>query len=126
MANNNSFRINIAITAIHKLTDRILDVGNAFQNTIFSIYKILYVITPPYYLEWFEKYHPNVPLNQYYGSFPPQCMNINQVTKIDGQQCNRILDAVVTIVKYRKIEIDHAINSKHVWPYLLYYSWEFS
>ena len=39
-------------------------------------------------------------------------MNGIQVSKQDGRQWNRILDAVVTIIKYKKITIDHAIYIK--------------
>ena len=42
----------------------------------------------------------------------PQCMNVIQVTNPDGRQWNILLDAVVTILKYKKITIDHAIYIK--------------
>ena len=41
-----------------------------------------------------------------------QCMNIMQGTKLFGQQWNRLLDAVVTIFKYKKNKIDHDIHIK--------------
>ena len=39
-------------------------------------------------------------------------MNEIQVTKPAGRQCNQLLDAVVTIIKYRKIIIDRTIYIK--------------
>ena len=39
-------------------------------------------------------------------------MNGIQVTTLSGQQCNRLLDAVVTIPKYIIITIDHVIYIK--------------
>ena len=39
-------------------------------------------------------------------------MNGIQVTKPDERQCNRLLDAVVTILKYNKSTIDHAVYIK--------------
>ena len=39
-------------------------------------------------------------------------MNGIQVTKADRQQCNLLLDAVVTIIEYNKSTIDHAIYIK--------------
>ena len=39
-------------------------------------------------------------------------MNVIQVTKPAVQQWNRLLDLVVTIIKYKKITIDHAIYIK--------------
>ena len=87
VAHADSFIINIAIASMHKLTSRILDVSNAFQNT-------------------------NVPLNRDYGQFCLQCMNVIQGTKPDGRQWNRLLDTVVTILEYKKSTIDHGIYIK--------------
>ena len=39
-------------------------------------------------------------------------MNSIQGKKLSGQQWNRLLDAVVTILKYKKITIDNAIYIK--------------
>ena len=39
-------------------------------------------------------------------------MNIIQVTKPSGRQWNSLLDVVVTIIKYKKSTIDHAIYIK--------------
>ena len=59
----NYFRINIYIMDIHRLTARIFDVSNGFQNINITIYKRVCVIPLPNYLYWFEKSDPNVPLN---------------------------------------------------------------
>ena len=76
---------------------------------IFSIHERLCVSPPPYYIDWFEKYYPTVHLNQDEVPFFIQFMNGINVTKPSGWQWNRILDAVITILKYNKITIDHAI-----------------
>ena len=55
------------------------------------------------------KYYPNVPLNQDEGPFCFQCMNGIQGTKSFQKKRNRVLDAVVTILKYKKGTINHAI-----------------
>ena len=39
-------------------------------------------------------------------------MDVIQGKKTAGRQWNRLLDEVVTILKYKKITIDHAINIK--------------
>ena len=39
-------------------------------------------------------------------------MNGIQGKNLNGRQCNRLLDAVVTILKYKKITMDHAIYIK--------------
>ena len=54
------FRINITIKDTHRLNSSIWDVSNDFQNKNFSINKIVCVSPPPYYLDWFEKYHPKL------------------------------------------------------------------
>ena len=64
-----SFRTNIAIAAMHRLTDRILDISNVFQNTNPPIHERVYVSPPNYYLDWFERSYPNIPLNRDDGPF---------------------------------------------------------
>ena len=112
VAHTESFRINIAIAYMHRLTAMILDVSNAFNNTNFPINERVCVIPPPYYIDWFEIYYPNVPLNRDDGQFSTQCMNGIQVKNPAGRQYNRLLDAVVTLLKYKKSTIDHAIYIK--------------
>ena len=73
--------------------------SNAFQNTNVPIHERVCVIPPPYYLDWFEKSYPNVPLNRDDGTFFLRCMNVIQGVKPDGRKCNRLLDAVVTVFK---------------------------
>ena len=75
MEHADSFRIYIAIAYMHRLTARILDVSNEFQNTNVPIHERVCVSPPPYYLDWFEISYPNVPLNRDDGLFFPQCMN---------------------------------------------------
>ena len=107
-----SFRINIAISSMHRLTVRILYVSNVFQNNKNTIHERVYVSLPPYYLDWFERSYPNVTLNRDDGPFFLQCMNGIQGKKPAGRQWNILLDAVVTILKYNKSTIDHAIYIK--------------
>ena len=94
---------------MHRLTARILDVSNAFKNTNVTIHERFCVSQPPYYLDWFEISYPNVTLNRDDGPFCIQCTNVIKGTNPSGRQCNRLLDAVVTILKYKKRTIDHAI-----------------
>ena len=75
MAHTDLFTINIDIVAMHKITARILDVSNTFQNTNFTIYERLCVSLILYYLDWFERSYPNITLNQDDGPFCLQCMN---------------------------------------------------
>ena len=112
VAHADSSRINIAIASMHRLTARILYVSNAFQNKNVPIYERVFVIPPPYYLDWSEISYPNVPLNQDDGPFCLQCMNRIQGTKPAGRQWNRLLDAVVTIINDKNSTLDHAICIK--------------
>ena len=97
---------------MNRLTARILDVSNAFKNTNAPIHERVCVSPPPYYLEWFEIFYPNVPQNQDDVPFCLQCMNRIQGTKPAGRQRNRLLDAVVAILKYKKRTIDYTIYIK--------------
>ena len=112
VAHDDSFRIKIAIADMHRLTDRILDVSNAFQNKNVPINERVCVVSPPHHLDWFEISHPNVPLNRDGGPFCLKSMNGIQVTKPAGRQWNGLLDTVVTILKYKKITIDNNIYIK--------------
>ena len=97
---------------MHRLTASILDVSNAFQNKNLLIYERLCVITPPFYIDWFEKSYPNVTLNRNYGTCCILCMNVIQGGKPAGWKWYRLLDAVVTIIKYKIITIYHDIYIK--------------
>ena len=69
MAHSYSIRIKVATVAMHILTVRILDVSNPFQNTNFTIHERVCVSPPPYYIDWFEIFYPNFPINQDDGTF---------------------------------------------------------
>ena len=97
---------------MHILTARILDVSNSLQNTNVPIHERICFSAPPYYLDWFEVYYPNAYLNQYESSIFLQCMNGIQGGKPAGQKWNQLLDAVVTILKYKKSKIDCDIYIK--------------
>ena len=97
---------------MNRITARILYVSNIFQNKNVSIYERFCISPPPYYLDWFEIYYPNVPLNIDNGELCLQCMDVIQGINPDGRQWNRLLDEVVTIIKYKKSTIDHAIYIK--------------
>ena len=54
---------------IHRFTVKVLYVSNAFNNTHVPIHERVYVIPPPYYIDWFETSYHNVPLNLDDGPF---------------------------------------------------------
>ena len=51
-----SFRFNIGITAMHRLTASILDSINAFKNTNVPIHERVCNIPPPYDIDWFKNF----------------------------------------------------------------------
>ena len=69
VAHTYSFRINIAITAMHRITVSILYVSNACHNTNVPVHERLCFSPPPYYLDWSEVSYLNVRLNQDDGIF---------------------------------------------------------
>ena len=71
---------------MYRPTASILDVSNAFQNKNVPIHERFCVSLPPYYLDWFKIYYPNVPLNKDVGKCFLQYMNGIQGTKPDGKQ----------------------------------------
>ena len=101
MVHVDSFRINIDIASMHRLTARILDVSNAYQNANVTIHERFCVSSPPYYIYCFEISYPNVTINRDDGPFFLQFMNGIQGTKPVRRQCNRLLDALVKILKYK-------------------------
>ena len=60
----------------------------------------------------FERYYPNVPLDLDDGPFCPQYINGIQGTTLAVQQWNKLRDAMVTILEYIKITINHVISIK--------------
>ena len=60
---------------MHRLAARILYASNLFHNTNVPVHEIVCVSSPPYYIDWFQIYLPNVPLKQDDGQFFHQCMN---------------------------------------------------
>ena len=112
VAHADSFRINIAIASMHRLTASILDVSNALQSTDVPIHEKVCFNPPPQYIDQFERSYPNVTINRDDDPFCLQCMNGIQGTKPPGRKWNRLLDAVVTIIKYKKSTIDHDVYIK--------------
>ena len=112
VAHPDSFRINISIVDMHRLTVRILDVSNASNNTSVHIHERVCVVQPPYYIDCFERSYANVPVNRGDGQFYIQCTNGIQGTKPVELQWNRHLDSVVTIIKYKRRTIDNTIYIK--------------
>ena len=92
---------------MYRLTSRILDVSNVFQNKCFPIHESVCVSSPSYYLDCSEKSYPNVPLNRYGSTFCLQQINDIQETKPAGRQWNPLINSVIKIIIYKKSTIYH-------------------
>ena len=95
---------------INRLTARVLDISNVLQNTNVRINDRVCVSSPPFYLDLFERSYPNITLDIDGSPFCIQCMNGIQVTTLAVRQRKRLLDAVVTINKYKKVIEDDDIH----------------
>ena len=85
--------------AIHIRNYRIVKVSNEFKNKNDTIHERVCVIPLPYCIYWFERYYPNVPLNQDDGPFCIQHKNgIQGKNHLDNNgidsliQCSRFLN----------------------------------
>ena len=85
------FGVNIPIAPMHRITTIILDVSNDFHNTDYPIHERVFVILQPYYLDWFEKTYPYIPLNQDYIHLFLKCVHIIQGTRQEVRQYNQLL-----------------------------------
>ena len=86
IAVGDSIRICLAFSAEHGLTLYIIDIHNAFQNTLFNINECVYMHLPPYYLQWFKMYYPNYKLPSTKTFYILQSIHAIQGTKPAGKQ----------------------------------------
>ena len=104
-----SLRALIAIASSRRLTLGILDVTNAFQTTIKDPSKRIFATLPPFYLNWFKKYYPNVSLDPSPGPYVVQVCNGIQGDKAAGRDWNILLHKVLTQFELIRIPIDHGL-----------------
>eukprot|EP00978_Attheya_sp_CCMP212_P030983 scaffold115760_cov65-Attheya_sp.AAC.2 len=80
----------VAITAAENMTLAIIDVKNAFQNTMLPDRQRQHLSLPPYYIAWFRRKYPT-------GMKPA------------GRQWNDVLTTVLTTLKFQRNHIDHRV-----------------
>ena len=82
-----------------------------FRTKMFQLKIIINEFTT-FYLDWFDKWIPNTPLNIYDGHLWLQCTNLIQVTKPSGSHWNILISDVFKIIDYKRSIIYNAIYIK--------------
>ena len=91
-----SLRITIALAAAFGLSLSLIDVVNAYQNTMLNEEQMCYIYPPPFYVEWFRSRHPTIILpDTTKVRLVVQAMNALQGTKPAGKQWNDRLTCVL-------------------------------
>ena len=73
--------INIVVAELILLVEIVLDVISSFQNTNVLINEQLCIISRQYYIEWFKRTYPYIPVIDKYGSLFIQSVDDIQGTK---------------------------------------------
>jgi hypothetical protein len=105
-----SVRISISIAAAENMIMAIIDVKNAFQNTMIPEDQRQHLSLPPYYISWFRRKYPTVTIEEAPdGRYCIQTINAIQGTKPAGRQWNDVLTTVLTTLKSQRNHIDHGV-----------------
>jgi len=102
-----TIRATVAISASETLTLGVLDVTNAFQNTIKDPNSRMHVTIPPHYLQWFKHCFPNVKTQENKTGCCLQVCNGMQGDKAAGREWNVILNKALCVFGFIRIPTDH-------------------
>ena len=110
VASATTIRTQIAWSAANGYFVVVLDIKNAFQNTIAKDENRIFVSTPPLYLEWLTheeglSFDPNE-------TYLRVMLNANQGTKDAGNQWYHLLSKVFREYNLHKSTVDHGFFSK--------------
>ena len=105
-----TIRLQIAFTCARDYTVAVIDVKNAFQNTIAPAESRVYVTLPPMYLEWAIK-ELKLPLDRT-KTYLLQMLNSNQGTKNAGNLWYQLLIKVLLQYGMIRSTVDHAYMVK--------------
>jgi hypothetical protein len=94
----------------------ILDISNAFQNSIiFDASDRVYLSLPPLYLDWFRQQWPDYQLPSHnIKDLVIQCLKSIQGTKDAGQRWYKLLAGVLLALKMIRCSCDHGIFVWHL------------
>lgn len=74
----------------------------------------MHITPPPFYLDWFERSYPNIPIDRREGPFCLQVMNSIQGTKPAGRTWYQLLDKFLVIkLKCIRNLVDLGLYSKY-------------
>ena len=106
-----SIRVLLNIAASSGLTIRLLDVSNAFQNSIiFDATERVYISLPPLFLEWFKHQWPDFPLpSQNPKDLILQCLKTIQGTQDAGRRWYILLSGCLFELKMVRSSMDHGV-----------------
>jgi len=106
-----SIRILLNIAASAGLLISILDISNAFQNSIiFDASECVYLSLPPLYLDWFRQQWPDYDLPSLnVKDLVIQCLKSIQGTKDAGQRWYKLLAACLLALKMIRCSCDHGV-----------------
>lgn len=111
-ADPTTIRVQLAISASLGYIIAIIDVKNAFQNTIASPEQRIYVTVPPWYLDWVEatldiKIDRNM-------KYLRQMLNSNQGTRDAGALWYSLLKGILEKYGFIRCAVDHGYFVKHL------------
>jgi hypothetical protein len=111
VASIDSIRLLMNLAAASGLLISILDISNAFQNSIiFDASERVYLSLPPLYLDWFHMQWPDYHLPSLnIKDLVIQCLKCIQGTKDAGQQWYKLLMGCLLALKMVRCSCDHGI-----------------
>jgi hypothetical protein len=111
VASIDSIRLLLNLAAASGLLISILDISNAFQNSIiFDASERVYLSLPPLYLDWFRMQWPDYHLPSLnIKDLVIQCLKCIQGTKDAGQRWYKLLMGCLLALKMVRCSCDHGI-----------------
>jgi len=111
VASIDSLRLLLNLAATENLLISILDISNAFQNSIiFDATERVYLSLPPLYLEWFRQHWPDYDLPSITTKdLVLQCLKCIQGTRDAGQRWYKLLMGCLLGLKMVRCSCDHGV-----------------
>ena len=116
VASIDSLRLLLNLAASEGLLISIMDISNAFQNSIiFDATERVYLSLPPLYLDWFRQQWPDYDLPSLnMKDLVIQCLKCIQGTRDAGQRWYKLLAGCLLALKMIRCSCDHGIFLWHL------------